>query len=676
MIKLLSRITQNRVGGLVGALLTVVVGLALSNPDLGLGLMHWSYDLPYWFRSDVKPEGVVIVYMDDESHRELKQPYNAPWDRSLHAQLIENLKAKGAKLIVLDILFGTNATPSVEADRRLAAAFKAHGKVIIGAEAIKVDLPGQRPADTIIHPVELLEKSAAGVGLVTLNVDADYGIRQLTLGQMDGPEWLPVLSWKAAQLLGNPWAGRPPPLERLRWLNYYGPPDTLPHVSYHLALSPDAIPSDFFKDKVVFVGKAPSKAGFSGEYKDEFRTPYTWFTRDFFSSGVEIHATAFQNLIQSNWLVRLPRSLEFLLLLLAGILLGYGLTLLRPLAAAGVATASVLLTTLAACLWFAHGQVWFDWLIIVAVQIPTGFAWSLLFNSVKLLAEKQVLEQSLALHLSPARVRQILKRPELLRPGAQQQEISVMFSDIANFSKITGRMEAEDLFTLLNSYFETALGCVHQTDGTVVKLIGDAIFAIWNAPFEQPDQQERACRAALRLRDQLILFDLRQQSLPLRTRVGLHTGRAFVGNVGSSTRFDYTAIGDAINLASRLEGLNKYLGTDILATRDIQKVVEKSVVSRLVGHFKFKGFDRIVEVHELIGTAEATESTRSWRETFTHALFHFQRASWDAAEAGFRRTLEIKPGDGPAEFYLEKLKEYRPSPPPADWTGEVEIKEK
>jgi adenylate cyclase len=143
-----------------------------------------------------------------------------------------------------------------------------------------------------------------------------------------------------------------------------------------------------------------------------------------------------------------------------------------------------------------------------------------------------------------------------------------------------------------------------------------------------------------------------------------------------STRFDYTAVGDCINLASRLEGLNKYLGTDLLATRDIQKIVEHTLVSRLVGHFKFKGIDRVVEVHELVGSLDSAETTRAWREAFRDALYHFQRKSFADAEAGFQHTLTLRPGDGPAQFYLDKITSFSSTPPTTDWTGEIEIKEK
>ena len=207
----------------------------------------------------------------------------------------------------------------------------------------------------------------------------------------------------------------------------------------------------------------------------------------------------------------------------------------------------------------------------------------------------------------------------------------------------------------------------------VIDLIGDSIFALWNAPEPQPDHAARACRTALALHAKLLKFDEANDGAPLRTRVGLHRGTVCVGNVGSSQRFNYTAIGDAVNLASRLEGLNKQLGTDILATRDIQREVERVLTTRLVGQFRFKGFDQVAEVHELMGPAVPEPA---WLGEFRGALRHFQRRGWPEAEAGFARVLAGRPQDGPSKFYQEQIAALRANPPPEDWMGEVDLREK
>lgn len=253
----------------------------------------------------------------------------------------------------------------------------------------------------------------------------------------------------------------------------------------------------------------------------------------------------------------------------------------------------------------------------------------------------------------------------------------MLFTDIENFSHISENMLPDDLINLLNQYFETALQCIHETNGTVMDLVGDAIFAIWNAPVEQRDHRERAFEAALKLQAQLAEFNAAQKGFPLRTRVGLHTGIVCVGNIGSEQRFDYAAVGKNTNLASRLEGLNKHLGTRVLATRDIQHVMEGKLTSRPVGNIRVKGFQRAIEIHELVGAREMAEATRPWRDKFAEALARFRRREFDAAEQAFRETIQLRQeGDGPSLFYLNQIAELRLHPPPPGWIGEVEMKEK
>jgi adenylate cyclase len=674
--KLQSRLKQQWFGGGVGALLAAVFGLILlpeTTIDLGKRLRDWSYDLPFIFADSLRPavnnENIRIIYLDEKSYGELKQS-PGDFDRGLHAQLIRKLKADGAKMIVFDILFVDPRPGEETADKNLADAMRENGKVVLAAQYDEL-LHTPAIAYQVIPPLDLFRDVCAGWGLDKLDNESDSVPRR----HYQGIEQVPSLAWKSAEIAGAGVTKNPNDRRIRRWLNYYSD-HPFQGVSYSDALAGTSLPSGFFSNKMVFIGAGDEVAGYSAhEQKEHFRSPWTWLTRHF-NVGVEVHALTFQNLMRQDWLSQTSPALEVVIVLFSGLVLGYGLCVLRPLAATGATCIFVVLMTLFSAAAFARFNVWFPWLIPVAVQVPIALSWSYLFNSVRAFVEGQLLETSLALYLSPKQVKQILKQPDLLKPGGREQLVTILFSDIASFSKISEGLDPNKLVNELNHYYEAAIGCVHKTDGTVMNLIGDAIFAIWNAPQEQPDHQERACRAALLLSEQVNRPDPANVHLPFRTRIGLHTGIVCVGNIGGSAHFNYTAIGESVNMASRLEGLNKQLGTNILLTRDIQKNVEGPIITRLVGHFRFKGFDKFTEVHELVSTREAMPSPEPWPVVFAESLKNFQRRSFAAAADGFRQTLALRPNDGPAKYYLERIAEFENQSLPEDWSGGIELHEK
>ena len=335
--------------GTVGALLTVLVGLGLrfiylgEEVPLGQGLIHWSYDLPFIFRPTLQPDEAVVVYLDDESHRELQQPHDQRWDRSLHARLLDRLKEDQAKIVVLDILFDEPSTNAL-ADDAFAKAIRRHGLVVLGGEHVQSEHLGT-PIFTTIPPMKLF-REAATWGIVQLQVDPDYAIRQHFNGAMESGEFVPGLAWKTAEMAGAGAAKLSPNAMRERWLNYYGPPGTLRNVSYRQALRGDGVPPGFFRGKIVFVGALQS-TDFTGKGKDEFRSPYSWWTRRF-SPGVEVHATVFLNLLRQDWLTRVPAVGELIIFMIAGGVIGFGLPRLRVwLSLLGAAISLALLAVLA-----------------------------------------------------------------------------------------------------------------------------------------------------------------------------------------------------------------------------------------------------------------------------------------------------------------------------------------
>ena len=533
-------------------------------------------------------------------------------------------------------------------------------------------------------PFPPFAEAAAGWGNANFLKDADGAIRisfptvQDAASQTSVP-WMP---WVAAKFVGAPVTKLDPPPNPERWLNYYGPPGTLPWRSFSTVLTPGGLAPGFFKDKVVFIG-AQFSADFRGKGKDEFATPYTRWDRKF-APGVEIHATAFLNLLHSDWLVRLPFGAELGLVFLCAAGIGFGLLRLRPMPAT-VATILAMLAIVVvvhALQW--HGHIWFSWVALL-LQLTLGLFCSVVHNSLKLYIEKKLIQESLEVRLSPAVAQSLFKDESLRRPGGHQQEVSILFSDIANFSRVSEIMNSDELINLLNRYYEAALKSVYETDGTVIDLIGDAIFAVWNAPIEQTDHRQRACLAALKLHEQIVIFDAQQRSLPLRTRVGLHCGTASVGNIGSKARFNYTAIGEDINLASRLEGLNKHLGTERAGH------ARNSARGRRQDP---KPHDRSHQVQRLWPRGGSSRVDRHPRNRRRHPRLAREicrcLAGIPPAQLGFCRkrlppyhrfaqgvqtsatgTVTTEKDDGPSHFYLARIAELRLNPPSDEWIGEV-----
>lgn len=663
----LEQLRRRWIAATVCATLASFLGLLLAHPQLGGGLARLSFDLlSVAHPPDIPPE-VVVIYLDDESHKVLEQPPNAPWDRALHAKLIERLNEQGAKLIVFDIIFDSPG-PKPEADDALARAIAAHTNVVLCGEFVQGQRLGQSSVEMISPPLEKFTAVARGWGTSELPVDPDFGVRRHPVEI----ESAPPLSVAAGQAYDSATARKARRDATQKWLRYYGPPHSLPSINYHQALFADGTPKGFFRDKVVFVG-ARQTSGFSGSGKDTFRTPFT-SVDDGFTAGVEIQATAFLNLVRGEWLVRLPAVLELVLFLMLGTAAGWGLAMLRTWSALVLAALAAAAIVALALSLFLTQQMWFLWSVAL-VQLAFAFAASATFNSLRSLLEVRVLERSLSLHLPASRVKQILKHPESLRPGAVKQEVSLMFSDIAGFSTMADRTLSDKLYQRLNAYFTDVIGCIHDAEGTVVKLIGDGVFAIWNAPEPQSNHQELACRAALAIRDRLTETLRTKLGQQFQTRIGLHFGVASVGNYGSAERFDYTAIGSNVNLASRIEGLNKPLGTTILASSAIADEVENAIEMRSIGYFKLKGLDRVIEIHEILGIRRDSTNNH-WQEEFDEALAQFQARDFDGAEKGFRQVLELRSQDGPSTFFLSKIERLRTQPPPPDWKGEIVMDEK
>jgi len=369
---------------LLGAALCALVGMALDYfPHLGGWLANLSYDLAVVFRVRVPPPDVAIVYMDEQSFDELKQGPQS-WNRQLHADLIDRFTREQTKLVVMDVWLRDPGTPA--ANEKLARAIQANGKVVLAGGMG----PGQRPevdSVTVLPPSSEFQKAAAGWGVSAVG-DPVGIVRRFHQGNVESPS----LPWAGAALLGVNAIPLGREEEFQGWLNYYGPPGTLPSVSYWEVATTNQ-PSGYFHDKVVFVGSWRT-GRYALDQTDDFRTPHTLvFHRRM--PGVEIVATAFLNLLHQDWLSRLALGKESFMVATTGLVLGFSLGLTRPGAALFLAPTLMLGIAFAGVTLTWRTGVWAAWKIPAGAQIPLAVAWSWLSYTKRLRREKESLQEEL-----------------------------------------------------------------------------------------------------------------------------------------------------------------------------------------------------------------------------------------------------------------------------------------
>ncbi len=327
---------------------------------------------------------VVVVYLDLPSYQQHGLDPLKPWPRALHAQLLQRLTSDGARASVFDIVFSGPGTDP-EGDAAFAKAIAQNGRVVLAAECnfdagrVTGDDGVRAFRHSITPPLGEFAKAAAGVGLAIQAIDRDYTIRRYVAGFSESEV---SLSWAAARLLHLDHADQPGEWRDVnhRWLRYYGPASSIPHVRFSEALEPGGVPEHFFRDKIVLIGARPWIEQFH-ERQDEFVNPYHSSSQALFMPGVEVHATELLNLVRGDFLDRLDGRIEDLLLVAIAAVFGGGLIWLRPLPATFVAFTGATLVLVFAVYGFSRG-VWVPWMLISAVEIPCAWAGSIVANSV------------------------------------------------------------------------------------------------------------------------------------------------------------------------------------------------------------------------------------------------------------------------------------------------------
>ncbi len=569
-------------------------------------------------------DDVVIIGIDDATFSALNISW--PFPREYHAKLIENLSLAGAKLIVFDVEFTENSRP--EADGLLADTAFYYDNVIFAGKIIKAITP--RYPDQLLTPIREIMAYEIPWGIVNMSSDTDNVIRKYDLFELhdDRPYYsigvaalantrLYQADWEKHIHLGNKLlrvSDRNLPLQTQNKaaINYYGPAGTFTTISYASVIDDstvampgyqgiefdeyyDIAESGILQDKIVLIGATID------ELHDKFPTPYggNW------TPGVEIHANFIEMVRNDDYLTEfnswLYLAIEFILLLLMWLVFRK----FKPQLSALLLILLIVLQYILAYRIFVELSLLIP-IVQTALILILVYIASLVCHYLDTMKEKRFIRSAFQQYMAPELVGELLKNPQKLSYGGSLQEISVLFSDIRSFTTYSENHTPEQTVNILKEYLTAMVDVIVANKGILDKFVGDEIMALFGTPIPLPDHALNACKVALQMRDKMTELQeawAAEGKEGFEIGIGINTGQAVVGNLGSEQIFDYTAIGDTINLGARLESINKEYQTakHIIISEFTLEHVQELVEVRYLDEVKVKGKNKAVKIYELLG---------------------------------------------------------------------------
>lgn len=685
-------------------------------------LEMWSLDVrfrhgPRWEGAD-SPADIVVVTVDQNSlvtvHQRLRQRW--PWPRQYHGKIIDYITAGGAKAVVFDIFF---TEPDInrmdisteESDAALEQATARSGRVFHTGvlqrralappeddwvalsnrlAALPLDVhPGARISSfaSAALPAKPLQVASRGFGFANVKPEEDGVVRRAFL--LSRVKDVPAMSLPLAvawDLSGRPamsYDGRlfrignwymqtddqcrvwlswfPPSGGRESSFIYYSAAAVLRSaVKAEMGRLPE-LPAGVFSNKIVFVAStAPGT----------FDTRATPLRGD--SPGVEVQATALANLLRNATLVRMGRLQTLLLMLAVALAVGCVCRESRHVWLGGLITA-MLLVLLVAVGWVALAR--WHWFVDLVPAVTVGIVTFMAVTFANYLSQRRhaLLVKNIFEHyLDSSVVSKLIGDPAQVRLGGERREATVLFCDVANFTTTSEGLTPENLVHFMNRYLDAMTDIIIEQGGFVDKFVGDEIVAIFGAPNPVPDHAVRACETVTRMREKLLPMQDGFREMGCKTeifgRTGLNTGHMVVGNMGSESRMNYTAMGDNVNLGARLEGATKVYGVRTIVGEATAEAARERFVFRELDAVRVKGKARAVRVFELVGrTGEIPADIAARLARFTEGLALYRAKRFDEALRAFERNAAA--GDEPSRTFVGRCREYLANPPPEDWDG-------
>jgi adenylate cyclase len=539
---------------------------------------------------------VVVINIDEDSFDELNLAW--PFPRALHGTLLEMIASGEPLVIGVDLLFPEPSVRGEEDDKEFGDSVKRAKSVVLGA-AITIVSEGFYEKQDQNFPLPVIREGALAVAPVNMAPDPDAVVRRVPLRHRLGDprrhaphdtflDGLDVTLARLAAAKGLPVA--PIPSDEVMLINYRGPRGTFPYVPYHRVVKGDIDPK-VFKDKIVLVGVN------SPVLHDNFPTP---FERGGEMPGVEIHAHALDTIMRGDYIRPAPPWLSPVIAVLLAPIGAWLVVRLRALRAF-VAVAAIAVG-LGGITYMAFSQ-WHLWFMPVApsLGLVLGYGATSIENFIREQREKRRLSQ----FFSPDVLREIVRHGEGVNLGSARRLITVFFSDLRGFTSLSEKMEPEIVAEMLKEYLSEMTQVVFQHKGTVDKYIGDCVMAIWNAPFDDPEHAINAVRTALDFQERTLEVSAKWEEKlggKIRNGCGINTGEAVVGTMGSRQRLEYTAIGDTVNLAARLESITKDYNSSIIISESTHEYVKGQFMTRELGAVTVKGKTRPVKIFAVLPT--------------------------------------------------------------------------
>lgn len=643
--------------------------------DETVSIRHLLRDVPF-------PDNITFVNTDEAFFAE----YGSwPLRRTDIARIVENLHTLGARVVAVDLLF--DFASSYGEDPDTAAAFERSGKVLVVSQGVvddgqllRINYPVEpirsvtrsgytniESASAIIQRMSRIHVFAEGASMtdgypfsaqalalyedVVPQLDGDV----LRIGDTD------VELHNGGFLIDFPARGAHswPETRGMSALD-------LLDLSRLDAAELDEM-RDFFADRIVLIGDTSEVS------HDYFATPVGTLY------GVEIIAASIDTLQRGAPLRPASFALELLIALAAMACVLATAAIIRPLPRMAAAVAPMLVW-LATCVALYLGRDVVLSMSYVAIASFVGFMAVNLRFYLQERGQKALIRDAFGQYLSPKVVNILVKDPTKLSLGGERREMTAFFSDIAGFSTISEHLTPEQLVALLNEYLTGMCDIIAKYDGTVDKFEGDAIIAFWGAPLPQPDHARLACMAAIDMQRYMVEYRQRLVSAGkplLHIRIGMNTGPMLVGNLGSRQRMDYTIMGDAVNLAARLEGVNKEYGTRTMVSENTYAQVRDMVEVRELDRIRVIGRREPVTIYELLERKGELRGSQAEAVTaYMKGLSLYRGRDFGAAMRAFQDVLKIDATDGPSKTYIQRCEEYLQAPPGDGWDGVFQMNTK